>query len=62
MTGTFDINMQPHIHIELSDSNGVSFGGHLPSLNERYSPDNIYDCPIYTTLELVMISHTDIVY
>jgi predicted DNA-binding protein with PD1-like motif len=35
--GTIDKNLQPHIHIELSDGSGRSIGGHLPSLDERKS-------------------------
>lgn len=61
LSGTFDIKMQPHIHIQLANGKGDSFGGHLPSLEER-SADQDKDCPIFTTLELVLLSHRDIIY
>lgn len=53
--------MQPHIHIQLANGKGDSFGGHLPSLEER-SADPDKDCPIFTTQELVLLSHRDIIY
>lgn len=35
ITGTFDLNLRPHIHITVADKTGAAFGGHLPSLKER---------------------------
>lgn len=32
LVGTFDQHMQPHVHIQLANGNGDSYGGHLPSL------------------------------
>lgn len=33
LVGTFDKNLNPHIHISVANNNGITFGGHLPSLN-----------------------------
>ncbi len=60
LSGTIDYKMQPHIHIQLANGRGESFGGHLPSLQERsYQPG---DCPIFTTLEIVFLSHEELIY
>ena len=32
ITGTFDRNLNPHIHIAVANTAGNAFGGHLPSL------------------------------
>lgn len=32
LSGTFDLKMQPHIHIQLANGKGECVGGHLPSL------------------------------
>lgn len=61
LSGTIDQNQKPHIHISLANGNGVTVGGHLPSLTERQTPAN-HDCPIFTTLELVFAEHTNIRY
>ena len=71
MVGTFDKNLEPHIHIQLTDGLGKSFGGHLPSLNERGYAESIqtgsahnklFACPIFTTLEIVFLHHVDLIY
>lgn len=59
LSGTFDLKMQPHIHIQLADGNGNSIGGHLPSLEERGEGN---ECPIFTTLEIVLLSHFELIY
>ena len=61
LSGTLDYKMLSHLHIQLANGNGESIGGHLPSLEERGS-DAEFGCPIFTTLELVLLSHTDLVY
>lgn len=35
LTGTFDRNLNPHVHIGVADRYGNAYGGHLPSLKER---------------------------
>ena len=35
LSGTFDKDLQPHLHIQLANGNGLSIGGHLPSVEER---------------------------
>lgn len=63
LTGTFDKNLKPHLHIQLCDGSGKSIGGHLPSLSERKikfsvnnndinieGQDTEFGCPIFTTL------------
>lgn len=32
LSGTFDTNLSPHVHISLSRATGETLGGHLPSL------------------------------
>jgi uncharacterized protein len=59
LSGTIDWKMQPHIHIQIANGKGESFGGHLPSLEERGQGK---ECPIFTTLEIVLLSHRDIIY
>jgi len=59
LSGTFDLKMQPHIHIQLADAKGSSIGGHLPSLEERGEGK---ECPIFTTLEIVLLSHLELIY
>lgn len=61
LSGTIDEHQQPHIHIALSDGNGRTVGGHLPSLSERQSP-SLHNCPIFTTLELVLAEHNNVAY
>jgi predicted DNA-binding protein with PD1-like motif len=60
LSGTIDCKMQPHIHIQLANGKGESIGGHLPSLEERAGEGK--GCPIFTTLEIVLLSHLDIIY
>lgn len=63
LSGTFDLNLEPHVHISLSKTTGETIGGHLPSLGEREESlkkqweeedqeieETKYDCPIFTTL------------
>jgi predicted DNA-binding protein with PD1-like motif len=50
MTGTVSTNGS-HIHIAISDGNGVTIGGHLVS-----------GCRIYTTAEIVLAVFEDVVY
>jgi predicted DNA-binding protein with PD1-like motif len=50
MTGTVSINSS-HIHVSISDGDGVTIGGHLVS-----------GCKIYTTAEIVLAVFEDIVY
>ena len=50
MTGTVSINGS-HIHISISDGDGVTIGGHLVS-----------GCKIYTTAEIVLAVFEDVVY
>ena len=50
MTGTVSIHGS-HIHIAISDGNGVTIGGHLVS-----------GCNIYTTAEIVLLELDDVVY
>jgi predicted DNA-binding protein with PD1-like motif len=35
LSGTFDLNLSPHVHISLANGQGQTLGGHLPSLEER---------------------------
>jgi uncharacterized protein len=42
LVGTIAIN-GPHIHIALSDGNGTTLGGHLPSLSERKNTDQHFN-------------------
>lgn len=35
LSGTLDLNLEPHVHISLSKASGETIGGHLPSLGER---------------------------
>lgn len=63
LTGTFDRNLRPHVHIAVADGKGTAFGGHLPSLTERASTmTEKQDCPIHTTLELSLIVYKDVVF
>ena len=73
LTGTFDKHLKSHVHIALSDEKGVTYGGHLPSLEERKEANgdkmfgNIqnsigFDCPIFTTLEFSLLEHKDVVF
>lgn len=50
MTGTVSIHGS-HIHIAISDGDGVTIGGHLVS-----------GCNIYTTAEIVLLELDDVVY
>lgn len=50
ITGTVAISGS-HIHISISDGNGVTIGGHLVS-----------GCKIYTTAEIVLAAFEDVVY
>jgi predicted DNA-binding protein with PD1-like motif len=50
MTGTVSTNGS-HIHISISDGDGVTIGGHLVS-----------GCKIYTTVEIVIAEFEDVVY
>ena len=50
MTGTVSTNGS-HIHVALSDVDGVTIGGHLVS-----------GCKIYTTAEIVLAVFDDVVY
>ena len=50
MTGTVSTNGS-HIHVSLSDGDGVMIGGHLVS-----------GCKIYTTAEIVLAVFEDVVY
>lgn len=60
--------MNPHIHIAVADKYGNAFGGHLPSLKERaksagYQKGVVdYDCPIFTTLEISLNVHKDVIF
>jgi len=50
MTGTVSMNGS-HIHVSISDGDGVTIGGHLVS-----------GCKIYTTAEMVLAMFEDVVY
>ena len=50
MTGTVSIHGS-HIHIAISDGDGITTGGHLVS-----------GCKIYTTAEIVLLELDDVVY
>jgi len=50
VTGTVSIHGS-HLHIAVSDENGVTIGGHLVS-----------GCKIYTTAEIVLAAFSDVVY
>ena len=50
MTGTVSIHGS-HLHIAISDGDGVTTGGHLVS-----------GCKIYTTAEIVLLELDDVVY
>ena len=50
MTGTVSIHGS-HIHVSISDGDGVTIGGHLVS-----------GCKIYTTAEIVLLELEDVVY
>lgn len=50
MTGTVSIHSS-HIHVAISDGDGVTIGGHLVS-----------GCKIYTTAEIVIAEFEDVVY
>ncbi len=50
MTGTVSIHGS-HIHVAISDGDGVTIGGHLVS-----------GCKIYTTAEIVIAEFEDVVY
>jgi uncharacterized protein len=50
MTGTVSTNGS-HIHVAISDGDGVTIGGHLVS-----------GCKIYTTAEIVLAVFDDVVY
>lgn len=50
MTGTVSIHGS-HIHVAISDGDGVTIGGHL-----------VGGCKIYTTAEIVLLEMDDVVY
>lgn len=50
MTGTVSVNGS-HIHMAISDGDGVTSGGHLVS-----------GCKVYTTAEIVIAEFEDVVY
>ena len=50
MTGTVALSGS-HIHISISDGNGVTIGGHL-----------VTGCKVYTTAEIVLAVFDDVVY
>jgi uncharacterized protein len=50
MTGTVSINGS-HIHVSISDGDGVTIGGHLVS-----------GCKIYTTAEVILAEFDDVIY
>lgn len=50
MTGTVSIHGS-HLHIAISDGDGVTIGGHLVS-----------GCKIYTTAEIVLLELDDVIY
>ena len=50
ITGTVSIHGS-HLHIAVSDENGVTIGGHLVS-----------GCKVYTTAEIVIVVFSDVVY
>ena len=50
MTGTVSI-YGSHIHVAISDGDGVTLGGHLVS-----------GCKIYTTAEIVLLELDDVIY
>jgi uncharacterized protein len=50
MTGTVSIHGS-HLHVAISDGDGVTIGGHLVS-----------GCKIYTTAEIVLAEFEDVVY
>jgi hypothetical protein len=50
ITGTVSVNGS-HLHISISDEDGVTIGGHLVS-----------GCKIYTTAEIVLVTFDDVVY
>jgi len=50
MTGTVSTNGS-HIHVSISDSDGVTIGGHL-----------VTGCKIYTTAEIVLAVFDDVTY
>jgi predicted DNA-binding protein with PD1-like motif len=50
MTGTVSANGS-HLHISISDGDGVTIGGHLVS-----------GCKIYTTAEIVIAEFDDVIY
>ena len=50
ITGTVSTNGS-HIHVSISDSDGVTIGGHLVS-----------GCKIYTTAEIVLAVFEDVIY
>jgi predicted DNA-binding protein with PD1-like motif len=50
MTGTVSTNGS-HIHVSISDGDGVTIGGHLVS-----------GCKIYTTAEIVIAEFDSVVY
>ena len=50
ITGTVSTNGS-HIHVSISDGDGVTIGGHLVS-----------GCKIYTTVEIVLAGFDDVIY
>ncbi|MBL8062496.1 MAG: DNA-binding protein [Anaerolineales bacterium] len=50
MSGTVSVHGS-HLHIAISDGNGVTIGGHLVS-----------GCKIYTTAEIILLELDDVVY
>lgn len=50
MTGTVSVHGS-HIHVAISDGDGVTIGGHL-----------VGGCKIYTTAEIVLLELDDVVY
>lgn len=51
MSGTFSKDGRPHVHLAVSDKDGVTLGGHMCE-----------GCLIYTTLEIVLLEMEDLVF
>ncbi len=50
LTGTVSVNGS-HLHISISDDDGVTIGGHL-----------MPGCKVYTTAEIVVVAFEDVIY
>lgn len=64
LVGTFSEGSLSHVHIALSDGiTGRMVGGHLPQF-PREGQTEISDptCRIYTTLELILLIHEDLIF